>query len=202
MMAAALLLCYYLTHLALPHLTAHVLTGALDARIPLSPPWVVVYCLSFPFWVGVGLWILTDGKPRAYRFTAAFLLAMALSAAAFLAWPGTMDRPEIVGSGFFAEWLRFLYRVDSPTNLCPSLHVLNTWFCLRGALGCKRIPRWFKGLALVFFLCVCCAVLLIKQHALIDVPCGVLVGELSLQLARALRLERILFAIDKSGRSE
>ena len=196
-MAAAQLLCYYATRLVLPHPTAHVLTGAADARIPFSPPWIVVYCLSFPFWIGTSIWILLEDRQRAFRITAAYVLAMALSGAIFLVWPGTMERPEIAGNGFFEEWVRLIYRADSPDNLCPSLHVLITWFCWRGTLGCRKIPGWYKVFSFVFFLGVCCAVLFVKQHALIDVPCGVLVGELSLQCARVFRLERIPLAFIK-----
>ncbi len=199
---AAQLLCYYATRLALPYLTLHVLTGPLDARIPFSPPWVVVYFLSFPFWIGTGLWVLLEGRARAYRFTAAYILAMLLSAAVFLLWPGTMERPAITGGGFFDHWMRFVYRVDSATNLCPSLHVLITWLCWRGTLGCKKIPAWYKAAAFVFMLCVCCSVLLVKQHALIDVPGGILFGELAWQCARRFRAERVLFALERRFRKE
>ena len=61
-MAAAQLLCYYLTRLALPRLTLHILTGPLDARIPFSPPWVTVYFLSFPFWICTALWFLRESR--------------------------------------------------------------------------------------------------------------------------------------------
>ncbi len=201
-MAAAQLLCYYLTRLALPRLTLHILTGPLDARIPFSPPWVTVYFLSFPFWICTALWFLSESRAYAYRLCSAYVLAMLLCAMIYLIWPGTMVRPEIAGGGFFDKWMRFLYRVDAPTNLCPSLHVLITWFCWRGTLGCRGIPRWYKLVSFVFFLAVCCAVLLVKQHALIDVPCGLLVGELSMQCARLCRLERIPFRIENHFRKE
>ena len=89
-MAASQLFVYYTTRLALPHLTLHFLTGPLDARIPFSPPWITVYCLAFPFWIVSGLWITAGDKARAYRFTASYVLAMLLSGAVFLLWPGTM----------------------------------------------------------------------------------------------------------------
>ena len=196
-MAAAQLLCYYLTRLFLPRLTPHILTGRWDALIPFSPPWVVVYFLAFPFWIGACLRILSEDKAAAYRLGSAYVLAMLLSAAVFLLYPGTLERPEITGGGFFDEWMRFLYRVDSPSNLCPSLHVLITYFCWRAMLRCAGIPRWFKAASFVFFLGVCCSVLFVKQHALIDVPAGVVMGELSLQCARRFRLERIPFAIER-----
>ena len=201
-MAAAQLLCYYLTRLALPGLTLHILTGPLDARIPFSPPWVTVYFFAFPFWICTALLCLSESKPHAYRLCAAYVLAMLLSAVIFLLWPGTMERPEITGGSFFDQWMRFLYRVDSPTNLCPSLHVLITWFCWRGTLRCKGIPSWYKAASFAFFLCVCCAVAFVKQHALIDIPCGVLVGELALQCARLCRMERIPFRIEHCFRKE
>ena len=178
-MAASQLFVYYITRLVLPHLTLHILTGPLDARIPFSPPWVTVYCLCFPFW-----------------------LAMLLSGTVFLLWPGTMARPEPAGTDIFAAWVRLIYALDSPTNLCPSLHVLVTYFCFRCIAADKAPPRWCKGVVLVFFLLVCCSVLFVKQHALIDVPAGIAAGELALQCGRVFRLERIGFAIEKRFRKE
>ena len=196
-MAASQFLCYYLTRLFIPHMTLHILTGPLDARIPFSPPWVTVYFLSFPFWIGTALWILLESKTHAYRIGTAYVLAMLFSAVIFLIYPGTLERPEIIGGGFFNEWMRLLYQIDSPTNLCPSLHVLITYFCWRGTLNCEKIPVWYKVFSFVFCIGVCCSVLLVKQHALIDVPGGIIVGELALQCARLFRLERIPFGIER-----
>lgn len=201
-MAASQLFVYYITRLVLPHLTLHILTGPLDARIPFSPPWVTVYCLCFPFWLAIGLWVASREKPRAYRACASYVLAMLLSGAVFLLWPGTMARPEPAGTDIFAAWVRLIYALDSPTNLCPSLHVLVTYFCFRCIAADKAPPRWCKGVVLVFFMLVCCSVLFVKQHALIDVPAGIAVGELALQGGRVFRLERIGFAIEKRFRKE
>ena len=191
-------LVYCGTNLVLPQLTAHVLTGPLDARIPFSAPWVTVYLLCFPYWLIAGLLICSGEKSLAYRIAAAYVAAMLLSGAAFLLWPGTMERPEVTGGGVFNALVRFVYRVDEPTNLCPSLHVLATWFCIRGALENKGISRRYKVFSAVCLVLVCCSVLLVKQHAVVDVPAGILVGELSLQLGRVLRLERVGFAIENA----
>ncbi|MBO6054201.1 MAG: hypothetical protein J6P31_01640 [Oscillospiraceae bacterium] len=196
-MAASQLLLFYGPRLFLPYLPVHPLTGPLDARIPFSPPWVTVYFLSFPYWFGTVLWVCCQGKKTAYRTAAGYVLALVISAAAFLIWPGTMERPEILGNGFFENWMRFLYRVDSPTNLCPSLHVLLTYFCWRRTQSAGGIPQWYRIFSFVFVLLVCASVLLIKQHAVIDVFFGVLIGELALQCARVFRMERIGFAAEK-----
>ena len=113
-----------------------------------------------------------------------------------------MERPEITGGSFFDKWMVFLYRVDAPVNLCPSLHVLITYFCWRETIRCTGIPWWYKLFSFIFFLCVCCSVLFVKQHALVDVPCGVIVGEFALQCARLFRLERIPVAIERCFHKE
>ena len=199
---ASQLLAYCATKAALPYLTAHLLGGPLDAHIPCVPAWVTVYCLSYPFWVVYGLWIFSERKEHAYRVASAFVLSMCLSAAVFLLYPCTMVRPELTGDDIFTRWLAAVYRTDAPVNLCPSIHVLATYFCCRGAFGSRRIPRFFQVFSLVFLVLVCCSVLLVKQHVLVDVPAAVAIGELAIQAARLLRLERIPFAIEKAIRKE
>ena len=185
-MLAAQLITYYGTRLILPFLPVYRGALPLDGAIPLLPEWVGVYCLAYVSWAVSGLIILAQGKKRAYGFTAAFILSMFLSAIVFLAWPLTMDRPEIVGGGFFRDLLRCIYRADRPNNLCPSLHVLVSYLCWRGLWGCPGIPKWFKGFNLVFLILVCLSVVFVKQHLVIDILGGIIVGEAALQAARRL----------------
>lgn len=199
---ASQLLAYCVTKAALPHLTAHLLGGPLDARIPCVPAWVTVYWLSYPFWAVYGLWILSDRREHAYRMVSAFVLSMFLTAAVFLLYPCTMVRPELTGDDVFTRLLLAVYRIDAPVNLCPSVHVLVTYLCCRGAFGSRRIPPFFRAFSLIFLLLVCCSVLLVKQHVLVDIPAAVAVGELAMQTVRLLRLERIPFAIEKTIRKE
>ncbi len=196
-MLSTQMMVYYGTRILLPGRTLHVMTCALDDRIPFLPGWVTVYFAAFLSWAVSVIWILSESRPVAYRLTAAYPLALAVSAVVFLVYPGTMVRPEIVGSGFFADWMRFLYRVDSPTNLCPSLHVLISYFCWRGTFGCRRIPRWYKGFNLLFLILVCCSILFVKQHAVVDIPAALVIGEAALQTARIWRLERIGYAVER-----
>ncbi len=186
------------TRVFLPYLPAHVMTTSLDEAIPFIPQWVVIYFLSFVLWLVNGVWITAESKPHGYRFAFSYILALLISAAVFLLYPGTMARPELTGKGFFMDWMRFLYWIDSPTNLCPSLHVVITYFCWRGALGCRKIPLWYKWFSFAFLILVCLSILFVKQHALVDIPAGLIVAELALQLGRLLRIERIPYAIERA----
>ena len=188
-MLAALLLVYYGSALFFAHAELVVIGSSLDDAIPLSPPWVAVYFLAYVSWAVGAVIILCQDKARALRFTAAFFIAAVICLAVYIFFPATMVRPEINGSGFFSEWLRFLYRIDEPLRLCPSLHVLINWFLWRGTIGCERIPKWYKYFIFVFFLLVCCSILFIKQHVLIDIPAALIVSEVAFFAASRIKIK-------------
>ena len=123
-----------------------------------------------------------------------------LSAVCFLAFPLTMQRPEITDPGFFNDWMRFLYRVDTPTNLCPSFHVVISYLCWRVTMGCKKIPKWYQWFNLLFLILVCFSILFVKQHLLVDIAVAVVITEAALQIGRLTRIERIPFAIERAIR--
>lgn len=183
--AAAVCLVYFATGRLVDDASLHDLSCALDRRIPFLPEWVTVYFLAYPFWIIGGALIFGEGPERAFRMTAAFLLAMAASGALFIAWPGTIERPEPAGNGFFLAWVRLLYRIDPPKNLCPSMHVLNSYYCWRGLWGCKRVSAWVRRFAFLFLVLVCLSVLFVKQHALVDIPVAVVIAEATLRLGGA-----------------
>ena len=192
------LLAFCGTRPLLPYLTIRNYALPLDDRIPFVPEWTSVYCLAYVSWAVSGIIIIAQDKAHAYRMAAAYSLSMIVSGAIFLILPGTLDRPEITGSGLWRELLRGVYAVDNPPyNLLPSLHAMVSYFCWRGLWGCPRVPRWFKAFNLCFFILVCLSILFVKQHVLIDIPAAVAVGEASLQAARRFRLERLAFAVEK-----
>lgn len=191
------LLVFYATRPFLAGRELHILTGALDDKIPFVPEWVSIYFLSYVSWLVTIIWMLCDSKQHAYRITGSYCIVAILTAAAFLIYPGTLIRPEVTEPGFFNDWMRFLYRADSPTNLCPSMHVIISYFCWRATMGCKRIPKWYQWFNLAFLILVCFSILFVKQHALIDIPAAIVLSELTLQIGRWTKIERVGFAIER-----
>ena len=177
------LLVFYPTRLLLPYLPAHRLETALDAAIPVRAEWVVIYFLTFVFWLASAVLLLSESPAYARRMERGYLIAMLICGVVFLTYPTTMTRPVPPDTGLFNILLRLLYEMDDPVNLCPSLHVLITYFCLRAAMGSRTVPKWYLPFSAVFLVLVCLSVLFVKQHVLIDIPSGILVGEISVQLA-------------------
>ncbi len=176
------LIVFYCTRLLLPYLPQHHMDIALDARIPFRPAWIVVYYVSFIFWIVSAVLILADSRAYARRAAASYMLAMAICGVIFLVYPTTITRPVPDGTDFFSGCARMLYDMDSPVNLFPSLHVLITYFCLRAAKGSRLFPKWFFPAGSVFLALVCLSILFLKQHVIADIPAGIAVGELSIRL--------------------
>ena len=178
--------------------TLHILTGPLDAKIPFVPEWIAVYCSAYLVWVISALWLFSEDRSNAYRLTAGVVLAFLLSGIVFVAWPGTLQRPEISGDGVFQKWVRLIYSADTPTNLCPSFHVMLSYYCWRGMACSRRTPGWAHWCSFFYLILVCVSVLLVKQHALVDIPAAVLIGELSFRAADRWQFEKILYWIEKT----
>jgi membrane-associated phospholipid phosphatase len=78
--------------------------------------------------------------------------------------------------------VKFVYGVDSASNLFPSIHCLVSWFCFIGIRKSKKIPLWYKVFSCIFAILVCASTQFTKQHYLIDVVGGILIAELCFYL--------------------
>ena len=109
-----------------------------------------------------------------------------------LAYPTTFCRPPIEVTGFSTWLTSLIYQSDTPTNLFPSMHCVASWFCFRGSLGLKKMPRWYAWAQGFFSLLVFASVLLVKQHVWPDIIGGIAVAELGILLARVFHWEHLI----------
>ena len=114
-----------------------------------------------------------------YRFFTADLYARIICFLFFVFYPTTNVRPELVGNGIFVQGMRFLYQIDKPVNLFPSIHCMASWFCCIGIRRDKKIPVWYKIVSVMIAVLVFVSTLVTKQHVIVDVIGGVVVAELT-----------------------
>ena len=168
----------------------------LDGCIPFRMEWIVIYILAYLQWAVGFVIIARESRERCYRVFAGELIAKLICGLFFIVLPTRIERPAVEGSGFIAWLMKLVYAGDLPANLFPSIHCMDSWFCFRGAIGMKRVPRWYAPLMLIFTLLVFASTVLVKQHVLVDIPAGILVAELGLLLSDKLRAGRVLDAIE------
>lgn len=149
----------------------------LDGSVPLLCWTTIIYFGCYLFWIANYILIARQGETIMYRLLSADFLAKLVCLICFLAVPTTNVRPVIVGDGFWENTMRFLYQVDQPSNLFPSIHCLTSWFCYIGIRGKRNVSRGYRLFSCLMALAVCASTLTTKQHVFVDVPAGLLLAE-------------------------
>lgn len=156
---------------------------ALEQKIPFLPWTILIYFGCYLFWAANYVLIVRQGREEAYTFLSADFLAKWVCFALFLLLPTTNTRPVVPEEGIWNILMRFLYWIDSPENLFPSIHCLNSWFCYIGIRGRKNVSGFYRLFSLLFALAVFVSTLTTKQHVIADVAGGAVLAEASWWLA-------------------
>ena len=151
------------------------LTLPIERGIPFLPCTISVYFGCFFFWAAAYLLIFCQEEKEISRFFCANLLANCVCFFCFVLFPTSNVRPAFSVTTIWDEMLQFLYRVDAPDNLFPSVHCMISWFCWIGVRG-KHVysPVW-RIFSLVMAIAVCVSTLrncekLICSHSLEIIP--------------------------------
>jgi len=158
-------------------------TSKLDNKIPFIKEWVIIYLVCYVFWIVNYILICHEGKEKWFRFFFAEILAKFICGIIFVILPTTNIRPLVAGNDIFSWLMRFVYYIDTPSNLFPSIHCLVSWFCFIGIRTSKKVPFWYKVFSCIFAILVFLSTQFTKQHYLIDIAGGILIAELSYYIA-------------------
>lgn len=194
---------YYISRLINVNSVYHNVSTPLDEAIPFIPAMIVIYILAYVSWV-VGFILLgREENDICYQGFAAHHLMELISMAFFILVPTAMVRPEIIGGSIFEKITEFIYLMDTPDNLFPSLHCANNWFCFRISLKCDKVSSSYKIGSFVMAILVFASTVFIKQHMLIDIIGAVIVVELALAIAKKFNFGKIyLMLFSKLGNYE
>ncbi len=158
-------------------------TTKLDNRIPFIKEWVIIYLVCYVFWAINYVLISHEGKEKWFRFVTADISSRLICGIFFIVLPTTNIRPEVLGNDIFSRLMSFVYYIDHPSNLFPSIHCLVSWYCFIGIRSSKKVPSWYKVFSCLFALMVCLSTQFTKQHYLIDIAGGILIAEICYYIA-------------------
>ena len=148
---------------------------ALDAWIPFQPGALFAY-LTLWLYVGVAPGLqLTFRELLVYGLWAGALCLTGLGL--FYAWPTAVPPLALDVSDFTG--FAMLKGVDAAGNACPSMHVAIAMFTvvwIEHVLRRAHAPLVLRGLNLAWFLAIAWSTLAIKQHVVLDVLAGALLG--------------------------
>lgn len=191
------LFAYFGTRLITANHPHYSVALSIDAWIPLIPAFIVIYILAYAQW-GLGLFLIArESREICYRFFSGEIIAKLIAIAFFLFLPTAFVRPEITGNDLFSGLTAMIYSADTPDNLFPSLHCLESWICFRGTLKLKRAGKGVKIFSLVFTLLVFASTVCVKQHLFLDIIGGVAICEIGLLLSRLTHADRLLKRLNR-----
>lgn len=148
----------------------------IDSKIPFIDWFVIFYYLWYPLLVGVGLWLFIKDKKSYERFMKMIMYGFTFSLIFFLIVPNGQNlRPtEFENETIFTRLIGTLYKVDTNTNVFPSIHVYGSLICIFAILDTDTIKSiWFKSLIMVIVVSICASTVFIKQHSFLDLIGGV-----------------------------
>lgn len=150
----------------------------LDDAIPYAPSWVWIYsCLYYPVIVYINF--VTE-SPRHFLYLAmSYMVLLVLQMVFFVLFPvttpqewRTLNSRRDVSERFLA----FVQRFDAPSNSFPSMH---TSVAMLTAL--HLFPQ-FGPWTFAFPILIALSCLFTKQHYILDLPAGAILGWLSFQI--------------------
>ena len=185
---------YWITMALCDDFTHYDLTMPIDQNIPVVTEWVFIYLFyCYAFWAFSYCYIAhvyRDEPEKVFRFVVADMMSRLICMLFFIFFPTTNTRPEITGSDVSDRLTRFLYKIDQPTNLFPSIHCLVSWFCFVGIRFSKKVPFAMKVFSLISALAIVASTQFLKQHYVVDALGGIALAEICWLISGHIPLPR------------
>ncbi len=168
------------------HLEHYDFSIFLDGWLPFLNVFIVIYILAYLQW-GIGYIVISrESKEMCHFIVVTDVLAKMICLFFFLVVPTYIVRPTITSNDFFSFLTQFIYKMDDPVNLFPSIHCLESYMVFRGCLNLNVSKRYKIGMGL-FTVLVCLSTVFVKQHVVVDIIGGICIAEFSYQIVKRFK---------------
>lgn len=175
----------------------YVVESPLDHMIPFCEWFVIPYFLWFAYIAVTVVYFFFTNKRDFVRLCIFLFAGMTICLGIYYIWPNGQNlRPDLTTLGrenIFTKALAGLYTTDTSTNVCPSIHVLNSVACCIAIFKSKALQnkKLLRGGVLVLTISICLSTVFLKQHSVVDVFWGLVLSAAMYLLAYLPKLERI-----------
>ncbi len=151
----------------------YLITNPLDQYIPFCEYFIIPYYLWFVYLYGGALYFyVKDRKGEFVKMIITMEIGLTICLLIYTFFPNWQNlRPEVYpNDNVFTKVVQMLQGFDTPTDVCPSIHVYGTivlYIAIARRNWGKR--KWIKPVALVFAISVCLSTVFLKQHSVTDV---------------------------------
>lgn len=147
----------------------------LDDVIPFCEYFVIFYYLWYPFMGAVGIWLIFEDGDKFRRYMWFIAIGFSASVVFMALFPNGQNlRPEsFAHDNIFTRMVGAMYKIDTNTNVLPSLHVVGAFAAYFGLCDSRLGKKvWLNISGLVLALLITASTVFIKQHSMLDVYAG------------------------------
>jgi membrane-associated phospholipid phosphatase len=156
----------------------HTLITAIDELIPFVEIFVVPYLYWYPFILFTMIYICIKNRKVYLKTLMAYAIGLIVCYVTYLVYQTTVPRPILTGDDWLTQLVQLVYSNDKPYNCFPSIHVLSSYLMMKAISKCGVTNRWFSLFIHVNSILIIVSTLFIKQHVILDIVSGILLGEI------------------------
>lgn len=169
---------YFVTENLIPVSACHVIHSAVDDIIPFNEYFLIFYCWWYVLIIiSLGYFLFYD--IRKFKELQVFIIiTQAIAMLVYIIYPSVqLLRPAVLPhDNFLCSVMSFIYMFDTPTGVCPSLHVAFSLGIATVWCRYRDASWWWKAFVVTSVVMICISVMFVKQHSFIDVVAAIPVG--------------------------
>lgn len=168
----------YLENITPEHL--HIISSPLDQYIPFLPVFIIPYLFWFVYIALPGMYFLFCEREEFCRLMYFGMIGMTVFLLISYVYPnGLAIRPEhLIGESVFIKLTRYVYSVDTSTNVLPSIHVFNSigiYLAVKDSDNLRK-KKGIRYASLTITVLIILSTMFVKQHSVVDVIAGLLLS--------------------------
>lgn len=169
---------YFLTENLIPVSACHVVHSKVDDLIPFNEYFLVFYCGWFALIIITMVYFLLYDTRKFKEFQVFIMITQAIAMVVYIVYPTVqMLRPAVMpNDSFLCGLMSLIYAFDTPTGVCPSLHVAYSMGIAAVWCKYKDASVWWKAFIVITIIMICLSVMFVKQHSFVDVMAALPVG--------------------------
>ncbi len=179
--------CYLIFYLAAFHwleeniVPKYIIHCKLDELIPFCEVFIIPYIFWFPYIGGAFLWFNRRGWDDYKKLCQMIFSGLTICLVIYYVFPTGLNlrlasQPHETGALY--NLVVMLRAIDTPTNVCPSVHVMNTVMVFQAVCSLENLRHRRLTIAVhfVIMILICASTVMLDQHSIIDVVCGVMMS--------------------------
>ena len=174
-------LFYFLTENFIPVESCHVIHSALDDLIPFNEFFFIPYCFWYLLIVISLVYFALYDVENFKNLQIFIIITQVVAMTVYILYPSVQDlRPTEFARDNFFTWLAgIIYTLDTPTGVCPSLHVAYSLGIGSCWLKEKSASKLWKGFVVFSVILISLSTAVVKQHSVVDIAAALPVGLLA-----------------------